>query len=55
MIIGIGIMLVLIWMSKQGRFSAGWHNPVEMTGLYWHFVDIVWVFLFPILYLLRNP
>ena len=55
MIIGIGIMLVLIWMAKREMFSAQWHNPVENFGLYWHFVDIVWVFLFPTLYLLRQP
>lgn len=55
MIIGIAVMLVLIWMAKRGMFSAKWHNPVECFGLYWHFVDIVWVFLFPTLYLLRQP
>ena len=55
MIVGIGVMLVLIAMAKRGVFSAGYHNPVENFGLYWHFVDIVWVFLFPTLYLLRNP
>ena len=55
MIIGIAIMLVLIAMARRGKFSAEWHNPVECFGLYWHFVDIVWVFLFPTLYLLRNP
>jgi cytochrome c oxidase subunit III len=54
MLIGIGIMLVLIWMTRRGKFSKAWHTPIEMTGLYWHFVDIVWVFLFPALYLLRN-
>ena len=55
MIIGIGVMLVLIAMAKRKVFSAKYHNPVEMFGLYWHFVDIVWVFLFPTLYLLRQP
>ena len=55
MIVGIGVMLVLIFMAKRGMFSAEYHNPVENFGLYWHFVDIVWVFLFPTLYLLRNP
>ena len=55
MLIGIGIMTVLAFMARAKRFSAAWHNPVEITGLYWHFVDTVWVFLFPILYLLRNP
>jgi cytochrome c oxidase subunit 3 len=54
MIVGICVMLVLIWMTRRGRFSPAWHTPIEMTGLYWHFVDIVWVFLFPALYLLRN-
>lgn len=55
MIIGICVMLVLIAMAKRKVFSAKYHNPVEMFGLYWHFVDIVWVFLFPALYLLRQP
>lgn len=55
MIIGIAVMLVLIVMARRKMFSAQWHNPVECFGLYWHFVDIVWVFLFPTLYLLRNP
>jgi len=55
MIIGIGVMIVLIVMAKRGVFSPEYHNPVEMFGLYWHFVDIVWVFLFPTLYLLRQP
>ena len=55
MLIGIALMTVLAFMARAKKFSAGWHNPVEITGLYWHFVDTVWVFLFPILYLLRNP
>jgi cytochrome c oxidase subunit III len=55
MVIGICCMIVLIGMAKRGKFSAQYHNPVEIFGLYWHFVDIVWVFLFPALYLLRQP
>jgi len=55
MLIGIGLMTVLALMARAKKFSTAWHNPVEITGLYWHFVDTVWVFLFPILYLLRNP
>ena len=51
MIVGIGIMLVMIRLTRRGRFSPEYYFPVEMTGLYWHFVDIVWVFLFPLLYL----
>ena len=54
MIIGIGVMIVLILMARRKVFSPEYHNPVEMFGLYWHFVDIVWVFLFPTLYLLRQ-
>ena len=51
MIVGIGIMLVMIRLTLTGKFSPEYYFPVEMTGLYWHFVDIVWVFLFPLLYL----
>ena len=52
MIVGIGIMLVILVMALRGRFSAAYYTPVEVSGLYWHFVDIVWIFLFPLLYLL---
>lgn len=52
MIIGIGILKMLWWQARRGKFSTGYFTPVENTGLYWHFVDIVWVFLFPLLYLI---
>ncbi len=52
MIIGIGVMLVLLYMAYKGRFSPEYHAPVELSGLYWHFVNIVWIFLFPLLYLI---
>ncbi|HEX8194939.1 MAG TPA: cytochrome c oxidase subunit 3 family protein [Pyrinomonadaceae bacterium] len=52
MVIGIGIMLWLLWTALKGRYSAEFYGPVEICGLYWHFVDIVWIFLFPLLYLL---
>jgi len=52
MIIGIGAMLFLIFYAYRGRYTPEYHAPVELTGLYWHFVDIVWIFLFPLLYLL---
>ena len=51
MVIGFGLMSVITWMAWKGRFSPEWSTPVEMSGLYWHFVDIVWIFLFPLLYL----
>jgi cytochrome c oxidase subunit 3 len=51
MVIGFGILSVIAWMAHKRRFSPEWYTPVEMAGLYWHFVDIVWIFLFPLLYL----
>ena len=52
MIIGIAVMLFLIYFAYRGRYTPEYHAPVEVSGLYWHFVDIVWIFLFPLLYLL---
>ena len=54
MIVGIALLAVILWMSVKGRFSSEYHNPVEVSGLYWHFVDIVWIFLFPLLYLVGH-
>lgn len=52
MIVGIGLLAALTVMASRGCFSTAYHTPVELVGLYWHFVDIVWIFLFPLLYLL---
>jgi cytochrome c oxidase subunit III len=52
MIVGLMIMTWLLWKAWKGTFSAEYYSPVEISGLYWHFVDIVWIFLFPLLYLL---
>jgi cytochrome c oxidase subunit 3 len=49
--IGIGVVLVTALMARRGAFLVKHHVPVEMLGLYWHFVDIVWMFLLPLLYL----
>ena len=54
MIIGIGILTTLVVLARRGRFSPQHFAPVEVTGLYWHFVDIVWIFLFPLLYLIER-
>lgn len=54
MIIGVGLMLVITWMAWKGKFDSHYYTPVEMSGLYWHFVDIVWIFLFPLLYLVER-
>ncbi len=56
MIIGIALLFWLIYRAQRGEFSAGYVAPIENFGLYWHFVDIVWLFLFPLLYLInRHP
>ncbi len=52
MIVGAGLLLWLIKGSFAGRFTPQYNTPVEIVGLYWHFVDIVWIFLFPLLYLI---
>jgi cytochrome c oxidase subunit 3 len=52
MIIGLGIMAVMLWWSWRGTITTEYYSPIEISGLYWHFVDIVWIFLFPLLYLL---
>jgi len=54
MIVGAGLLLWLILESRKGRFDANYNTPVENIGLYWHFVDIVWIFLFPLLYLINR-
>jgi cytochrome c oxidase subunit 3 len=51
MVIGLGILTVMLGMAWAGKFSRQWHTPMEVSGLYWHFVDIIWIFLFPLLYL----
>ena len=56
MIIGLGIFRWLLTMAWKGRFTPEYHTPVEIGGLYWHFVDIIWIYLFPLLYLIdRHP
>ncbi len=51
-IIGIGLMLWLVVKAKKGVFSSKYYTHVEITGLYWHLVDVIWIFLFPLLYLI---
>jgi cytochrome c oxidase subunit 3 len=52
MVIGIGVVLTMAFLARRGRFSSAYYSPVDVTGLYWHFVDTVWIFLLPMLYLL---
>ncbi|MBS1260972.1 MAG: Quinol oxidase subunit 3 [Calditrichaeota bacterium] len=51
-LVGMGVILWLLIRTARGRFGASYHNPVEVAGLYWHLVDLVWIFLFPLLYLI---
>ena len=53
MVVGITILLILAARVKEGRYKFQNHNTIEMIGLYWHFVDVVWIFLYPLLYLIR--
>ncbi len=56
MVIGIVLLFWFIWRANRGEFTAGYVAPIENFALYWHFVDIVWIFLFPLLYLInRHP
>jgi cytochrome c oxidase subunit 3 len=52
MIIGLVLLAILAVQAHRGKFTPEYHAPIELTGLYWHFVDIIWIFLFPLLYLL---
>ncbi|HWB83320.1 MAG TPA: cytochrome c oxidase subunit 3 family protein [Bryobacteraceae bacterium] len=52
MVVGVGILSVLIFQTAKGKYSAKYFTPIDIAGLYWHFVDIIWIFLFPLLYLI---
>ncbi len=51
-IIGVAMLAIMAFQANRGKFSTHYYNPVEIGGLYWHFVDTVWVFLFPLFYLI---
>jgi cytochrome c oxidase subunit 3 len=53
MVVGLGIFAFLVWRAKNGKYTPRSHMQIEISGLYWHFVDIVWIFLFPLLYLIK--
>ena len=54
MVVGLVLLTVITIMAWRGKFDSEYYTPVEMSGLYWHFVDIVWIFLFPLLYLVER-
>ncbi len=49
---GMGVLSYVAVLAHRGRFSASYYTPVELSGLYWHFVDLVWIYLLPLLYLI---
>ncbi len=53
-LIGVVALTVLAWKAWRGKYTKEYYTPVEVGGLYWHFVDVVWVFLFPLLYLVAR-
>ncbi|MEQ8447919.1 MAG: cytochrome c oxidase subunit 3 family protein, partial [Balneola sp.] len=52
-IVGIGLMIWIYIRAKKNEFGSEYYTPVEMVGLYWHLVDVIWIFLFPLLYLIE--
>ncbi len=52
MVVGVGILTFIILETRKGKYSADYYTPIDIAGLYWHFVDVVWIFLFPLLYLI---
>ena len=54
MIVGISLLVYLIFRARAGDYTTGHVTYIENFGLYWHFVDIIWIFLFPLLYLISR-
>jgi cytochrome c oxidase subunit III len=53
-LIGIGCIATIAVMASRGAFGPSYFTPVDVTGLYWHLVDIIWLFVFPMLYLVSR-
>ena len=51
-LVGMGLITWMIIKSMRGHFNKDYKTPVEMTGIYWHLVDLIWIYLFPLLYLI---
>jgi cytochrome c oxidase subunit III len=52
--VGVVVLSVIAFMTTRGRFSGGYHTPLEMSALYWHFVDVIWIYLYPLLYVINR-
>jgi len=50
-VIGMGLITWILLRAHKGQFSSRYYSPVEGVGLYWHLVDLIWIYLFPLLYL----
>jgi len=51
-LVGVGVIGWILWRTNKNHFSAEYYTPIEVTGLYWHLVDLIWIFLFPLFYLI---
>jgi len=54
MVIGLGLVSWIVYLAARNKITREYHSPVENVGLYWHFVDMVWIYLYPLLYLVAH-
>src|SRR5262249_7750264 len=54
LIVGIGLLAIIACMAQREKFTEYYHNPVMISGLYWHFVDVIWVWLYSLIYLINR-
>ena len=52
-LVGIGVFIWLLVRAIKGHFSEAYYGPVDFAALYWHIVDLIWIYLFPLLYLIH--
>jgi cytochrome c oxidase subunit III len=52
-LVGVFVLLWILMRSRRGDFSSNYYTPVDLVGLYWHLVDLIWIYLFPLLYLIK--
>lgn len=53
-VIGMGVIIWMMIRARRREFSPQWSTPIELTGLYWHLVDVIWIYLFPLIYLIHR-
>jgi cytochrome c oxidase subunit 3 len=49
---GIVVLSYLLYQAQKGAYNASYYTPIDLTGLYWHLVDLIWIYLFPLFYLI---